>query len=90
MDADGWPLAGVLRALTLTLPHTVCGPYILSVIIVEAGEVGSGVGPLAGLTRVGFLGKTLVKPLGRPAEVISFVMFLRRLPRPISPKNLPV
>jgi hypothetical protein len=42
------------------------------------------------LSRVGFLGELAMKPLVRPMERLSSVRHLRRLPRPISPKNLPV
>ena len=45
---------------------------------------------LRGLSRVGFLGQSLVKPLGRPMEKISCAMLLHRLPRPIHPQNLSV
>ena len=41
-------------------------------------------------TRGGFLGYLPLESLERPMEKRSCVMFLRQLPRPIPPKNLPV
>ena len=59
-------------------------------ILVEAGAVGSGVGPLAGLTRVGFLERSAWGADREASPMIAFPSASQAAPKVFVPKNLPV
>jgi len=78
--------------LTLTTPALtkIRGSDESHRIFVRAGGGLTRGGDPCGRPEVGFLGQMPLEALGRPMEKRPCVMLLRRLPRPISPKNLPV